>query len=121
MKIDYIRYGHGMIKKLSERDDIKFFELNGEAVPENIRQLIESNDLLSLSGPFGMKEGATPQEYEELEIRSENQTTKIQIFNKGMSMFMQETPELKRLFEVCCRLQRMVSPVLGVQFKNLGG
>ncbi len=110
MNIDNIRYKQGMIKKLSERDGLKSVELKGDAIPEEVRQLVKKNDLISLHGKIGMEEGAAPIEYEELTIEAGDRTTEIQIFNKGMSMFLQETPELKRVFEVCCRLQRMVKP-----------
>jgi hypothetical protein len=107
MNIDYIRYKHGMIMRLSQRDNLKSVEFKGEAIPEEVRRLIEKNDLFSLQGTIGMEEGAAPIEYEELEIKAGDRMTEIQIFNKGMSMFLQETPELKRIFEVCCRLQRI--------------
>ena len=108
MNIDCICYKHGMIKKLSDRDDLKSVELKDDAIPDEVRRLVEKNDLISLYGKIGMKEGASPIEYEELTIVSGERTAEVQIFNKGMSMFLQETPELKRVFEVCCRLQRMI-------------
>ncbi len=107
MKIDGIRYKHGMIQRLSERENLEVLELTEKEIPQEIRRLIEVNDLLSLSGTFGMKEGGDPTEYEKLEITAGGKKTEIEIFNKGMSIFLRETPELKRVFEVCCRLQRM--------------
>lgn len=107
MIVDHVSYKHGMIKNLSERDKLKLRRFNAEEIPKEVLVLIKKNDLLSLSGQFGMKEGGDPTEYEELEIKSGDKSAKVEIFNKGMSMFLQETPELKRLFEVCCRLDRI--------------
>jgi hypothetical protein len=109
MIVDHINYRHGMIKNLSERNNLKFTRLTARDIPDEVLLLIKKNDLLSLNGQFGMKEGGDPTEYEELEIKSGDKTTNVEIFNKGMSMFLQETPELKRLFEVCCRLDRIGS------------
>jgi hypothetical protein len=96
-----------MIMRPSQRDNLKSVEFKSEGIPEEVKRLIVKNDLLSLQGTIGMQEGAAPIEYEELEIKAGDRKTAIQVFNKGMSMFLQETPELKRIFEVCCRLQRI--------------
>ena len=96
-----------MIKNLSERNNLKILRLTTGEIPNEVLVLIKKNDLLSLNGRFGMKQGGDPMEYEELEIKSGDKTANVEIFNKGMSMFLQETPELKRLFEVCCRLDRI--------------
>ena len=45
-------------------------------------------------------------EYEEIKIKADDGETTFEIYNKGMSMILEETPELKRVFELCVKLQQ---------------
>jgi len=60
---------------------------------------------MSIKGTLGEKEGAYPIEYEEVKIVAESSETRFEIYNKGMSIFVNETAELKRVFELCVKLR----------------
>ena len=106
MEIEYIRYKHGTINKPSQRKKLKASLLEKENIPDEIITLIEEKEILSIKGTLGIKEGATPIEYEEIKIKADEGETTFEIYNKGMSMILEETPELKRVFELCVKLQQ---------------
>lgn len=105
MNVQYIRYKHGLINKTSDRKKLPKHQFSGEDIPDELSTLIRDNDLLSLNGSFGLKEGADPIEYDEIRIKAGNIVCELEIYNKGIAMMFAETPELKRIFQVCCKLQ----------------
>jgi len=107
MNVQYIHYKHGLIKKISDRKKLTKHQFVDRDISDELSTLIEENGLLDLSGSFGLKDGANPIEYDELRIRADNRVCELEIYNKGMSMMFAETPELKRIFQVCCKLQDM--------------
>lgn len=105
MEIDHISYKHGMIKKPSHRKKLHARYLNKENIPDEIVALIEKNGVMSIKGTLGEMEGGYPIEYEEVKIKAEGNETRFEVYNKGMSIFVNETDELKRVFELCIKLQ----------------
>lgn len=105
MEIDHISYKHGMIKKPSHRKKLHAGYLNKGDIPAEIVALIEDNEVMSIKGTLGEQEGGYPIEYEEVKIKSDGNETSFEVYNKGMSMFVNETAELKRVFELCIKLQ----------------
>jgi len=105
MKIEHISYKRGMIEKPSQRKKIQAWHLNGDKISKEIATLIEENEIMSIQGTIGEKEGGFPIEYEGVRIRAEGKETSFEVYNKGMSMFLNETPELKRVFKLCRKLQ----------------
>ena len=105
MQIEHIRYKHGMIKKPSQRKKLRARYLRKENIPDEIAALIEENGVMSIKGTLGEKEGGHPIEYEEVIIKADGNETRFEVYNKGMSMFVNETAELKRVFELCVKLR----------------
>lgn len=95
-----------MINKPSQRKKLKANYLKQEMIPKEIASLIGEKDIISIKGTLGNKESGAPIEYEEVKIRANGKETTFEIYNKGISMFTNETPELTRVFEFCCKLQR---------------
>jgi len=107
MNVQYIRYKHGLIEKMSDRKRLTKHQFIDRDISDELSTLIENNDLLGLNGSFGLKHGADPIEYDEIRIKAGDRVCELEIYNKGMSMMFAETPELKRIFQVCCKLQDM--------------
>lgn len=105
MQIEHISYKHGMIKKPSQRKKLHARYLNKGNIPDEIVALIEENGVMSIKGTLGEKEGGYPIEYEEVKIKAEGNETSFEVYNKGMSIFVNETAELKRVFKLCIKLQ----------------
>lgn len=105
MDIEHISYKRGMIKKPSLRKKLRASHLVGDMISKEIANLIEENEIMSIQGTIGEKEGGFPIEYEEVIIEAEGRKTSFEVYNKGMSMFVNETPELKRVFKLCLKLQ----------------
>ena len=108
MEVEYIKYKYGLINKSSHRKKLKASYLEKKDIPDELLKLIEEKEILSINGTLGTKEGAMPIEYEEITIRADGKETTFEIFNKGISMFRNETDELRRVFEFCARLQRKI-------------
>ena len=106
MQIERISYKYGMLKKPSQRKKLRARHLVKGSISEEILSVINEEEILSLSGTLGYKDGAMPIEYEEVKIVADGKQTTFEIYNKGMSMFTNETPELKRAFKLCVILQR---------------
>lgn len=77
-----------------------------EDISEEISSLIEGEKIMSIYGTLGERECAMPIEYEEVVIKADGNETSFEVYNKGMSMVTNETPELKRAFKLCVKLQR---------------
>jgi len=96
-----------MLKKPSEKKKLNPVVFKGEQLSDELKSLIEDNDILSISGTLGIKEGYQPIEYEEVKIKADGNVTIIRIYNKGMSMMTAETPELKQVFQFCNMLYEL--------------
>lgn len=94
-----------MINKPSHKKKLKARHLEEKSIPNELVKLIEEKDILSIKGTLGSKEGAAPIEYEEVKIRTDEKETVFEVYNKGLSIFANETAELKRVFEFCCKLK----------------
>ena len=105
MDIELISYKRGMIKNPSQRKKLRASYLKKENISNEIITLIEENEVMSINGTIGEKEGAYPIEYEAVRIKAGGVEASFEIYNKGMSMFVNETPELKRVFKLCLKLQ----------------
>jgi len=105
MNIEHISYKRGMIKKPAHRKKLRATHLVKEKITDEIANLIEENQIMLIAGTLGEKEGAVPIEYEEVKIKADGKETSFEVYNKGMSMFTNETPELKRVFKLCIKLQ----------------
>jgi hypothetical protein len=105
MKIEQISYKHGMIKKPSHRKKLRARYLHKGNIPDEIAALIKEKEVMSIKGTLGEKEGGYPIEYEEVIIKAQGNKTRFEVYNKGMSMFVNETDELKRVFKLCIKLK----------------
>jgi hypothetical protein len=105
MQIEHISYKHGMIKKPLHRKKLQARYLRKGNISDEIAALIKENGVMSIKGTLGEMEGGYPIEYEEVIIKAEGNETSFEVYNKGMSMFVNETAELKRVFELCIKLQ----------------
>ena len=105
MEIDHISYKRGMIKKPSQRKRLRASHISKTDISAEIAALIEENQIMMIKGTLGEKDGAIPIEYEEVKITAGDDETCFEVYNKGMSMFVNETSELKRVFKLCIKLQ----------------
>jgi len=96
-----------MLKKPSEKKQLKPVVLKGEQLSDELKTIIEDNDILSISGTLGIKEGYQPIEYEEVKIKAEGKVNIIRVYNKGMSMMTAENHELKQVFQLCNNLYEL--------------
>ena len=105
MIIESIEYMGGLIQKPSQRKKLKINRLSNNQIDKEMVEAIEENNVLSVSGTLGMREGGSPIQYEYVKISSSEGSTEFEVYNRAMSMFMDETAELKSVFSLCTKLQ----------------
>jgi len=93
MKIEYIhQFG-------PEKEPLKIFEDN--EIPDNIKEIINTNKLFSSSKDFGSKGLGEPEEFETLRIIFKKEDVReFHYFNKAIHYFMNTTEELRPVFVV---------------------
>lgn len=88
----------------------KRISFESTAVPEAVSRSFEDERIAELEGEFGLPNAGDPTEIDHLEYSIGGKTTRVRVVNRGISMFMAETPELVRLhrfFSVLRKQQEM--------------
>ena len=65
---------------------------------------LSSIPLLDLGGTYGDPEAGYPIQYDELRTEHDDGAVEIVVYNRAILLFMTETEAVKRIHQVCCRL-----------------
>lgn len=76
-------------------------------IPDVVVNSFETERIGDLEGEFGMPGVGKPTEIDHFEYVVESRTRTIRVFNRGISLFQQETPELLRLHRFFCVFLRL--------------
>ena len=60
--------------------------------------------LLALGGTYGDPEAGDPIQYDGLRIEHDQGDVEIVVYDRAILLFMTDTEAVKRVHEVCCRL-----------------
>ncbi len=60
--------------------------------------------VLDLGGTYGNPEAGDPIQYDELRIEHDQGEVEIVVYNRAILLFMTDSEAVKRIHEVCCRL-----------------
>lgn len=61
-------------------------------------------DILNLGGVYGDKDAGDPVEYDPLRLVLTGDMAEIEVFNRGITLFMTDDEKLKRIHRVLCEL-----------------
>lgn len=75
----------------------KSVSYESSAVPEPVVESFEAERIVDLEGEFGLSGAGDPTEVDHLEYSVGGKNTQVRVVNRGIAMFVAETPELVRL------------------------
>lgn len=75
----------------------KRVDFESSEVPEAVSRSFEAERIAELDGEFGLPNVGDPTEVDYLEYSLGGETRRVRVVNRGISMFVAETPELVRL------------------------
>ena len=65
--------------------------------------------LLDLAGTYGDLSAGDPIQYDELRIEHDWGDVEIVVYNRAILLFMTDSEAVRRLHQVCCRLDDLVT------------
>jgi hypothetical protein len=86
----------------------KCISFESSAVPEPVVESFEAERIVDLEGEFGLPGAGDPTEVDHLEYSIGGETTQVRVVNRGIAMFVAETPELVRLHRFFCLLKKQL-------------
>ena len=72
-------------------------------LPEHVLALLDQH-LLDLCGTYGDPEGWRPVQYAELVIEHDQGEVEIVVYNRAILLFTTDSEAVRRIHQVCCRL-----------------
>jgi len=76
--------------------------------PDDVLALLDHHRL-DLGGTYGDPQAGDPIQYDELRIEHEEGVVEIVVYNRAILLFMTDSEAVKRIHEVCCRLDDLVA------------
>ena len=102
--LEQIEYRRGLVEAGMKPDDLPVKIWPNAAMPSEIRQAIEKEDLLSLGGVYGDERVGDPMEYDHLRLIGTDGVVEIVVFNRGITLFTTDNEKVRRIHRVLCKL-----------------
>jgi len=106
--LERVEYRRGMIEAGMTPDDLPLKTWRGPAIPAEIRQAIEVEDLLSLGGVYGDRRVGDPMEYDHVKLIGLGDAVEITFYNRGITLFMTDDEVVRRIHRVLCKFSDAV-------------
>jgi hypothetical protein len=106
--LERVEYRRGMIEAGMTPDDLPLKTWHGPAIPAEIRQAIEVEDLLSLGGVYGDRRVGDPMEYDHVKLIGPDDAVEITFYNRGITLFTTDDEVIRRIHRVLCTLSDAV-------------
>ena len=104
--IEVIEYRRGMIESGMKSSDLPVKVWRGTKIPAEIRTAINEENILNLGGVYGDKNAGEPVEYDHLKITLTDDVVEIKFFNRGITLFMTDNDDVRRIHRVMCKLDK---------------
>ena len=101
--IGRVAYRSGFVKRLDGIESLPVWSIDGSDLPKDVIEIVEP--LLDLGGTYGRPEAGDPIQYDELRIEHDQGDVEIVVYNCAILLFMADSEAVKRIHEVCCRLE----------------
>jgi len=102
--LEQIEYRCGMLETGMALDDLPTQIWRGSTLPEAVRQSITNENILDLGGTYGDRDAGDPVEYDHLRLALTDRVVEIEVFNRGISLFMTNDEKIVRIHRVLCKL-----------------
>ena len=102
--IERLCYRSGFIERLGEVARLPAITIAEPSdLPKDVLALLDHHHR-DLGGTFDDPEAGDPIQYAELRIEHDQGDVEIVVYNRAILLFMTDTEAVKRIHEVCCRL-----------------
>ena len=102
--LEQVEYQRGMLEKGMKRDSLLVKVWRGEKIPTNVRAAVNAENLLNLGGVYGDQNAGDPVEYDYLKLVLTDDVVEIEVFNRGITLFMTDDEKMQRIHRVLCKL-----------------
>jgi SEC-C motif len=79
---------------------------NAPGIPAAILECLDRERVAELEGEWGDATAATPIQVEQIELTTDEDVIALDVFNRAMLLFMDNTDETRRVHRVCVALER---------------
>ena len=107
-RIERVSYWSGFVKRVRESRHLPAITFGAYDLPEDVVALVDAH-LLDLGGTHGDPQAGDPIQYDELRIERDQGAVKIVVYNRAILLFTTDSEAVKRVHEVCCRLDDLVT------------
>jgi hypothetical protein len=104
--LEQIEYRQGMLEAGMEPDNLPVRTWRGAKILPEIRKAINEEDILNLGGVYGDKDAGDPVEYDHLKLVLTDDVVEIEVFNRGITLFMTDDEKVRRIHRVLCKLSK---------------
>ena len=101
--IERVSYRSGFVKRLRESRDLPAITFEASDLPEDVVALVDAH-LLDLGGTYGDPQAGDPIQSDQLRIEHDQGDVEIVVYNRAILLFTSDREVVKRIHEVCCRL-----------------
>ena len=77
-------------------------------LPDDVLVLLDDH-FLDLGGTYGVPEAGDPIQHDELRIQQDESEVESIVYNRAILLFTTESEAVRRLHQVCCRLDDLVT------------
>ena len=107
--LEEIRYRRGMREDGKTVADLPVTVWRGAKIPPEVRKSINEENVLNLGGRHGKPGAGDPDEYDLLELVLTDDVVRIEVWNRGISLFATDDEKIKRIHRVLCKLEEAAS------------
>jgi hypothetical protein len=100
-----------MVEGLKEIDLCPQITFTAPDIPTDILKQLQEDDYISLRETYGDPSWGEPIQYDCLRIRTRSGTKTIQIFNRGILLFIQNTEETRRAHRITYAVEKYMRDV----------
>jgi len=94
----------GLLEEGYDEDELPHYFIEGGNIPEALSQMIEDYNISFLSGEYGQKGAANPDQYDCLIIETESEIYNIGFYNRGFALVFSDNKNIKKIHEVMCQV-----------------
>ena len=105
--LEQIECRHGMLEKGIKPESLPVKVWRGARIPAEVRKAVNEEDLLNLGGVYGDKRAGDPVEYDHLKLVLTDDNVEIEVFNRGITLFMTDDERVRRIHRVLCKLDKV--------------
>lgn len=98
----------GFLKKKGDKSNCEVISFEGDAIPKDIIEAFSKDDYLTIKPRYGDPLWGTPIQYDYLTIEDDQGTHTIEIYNRGILLFTDNTEETRRAHRIISAVEKYI-------------